>query len=74
VSPDEVGAAPPPQWTWDPSLYAGSAPFYAVERVGYPAEVADLLVAALGLDGSGQLRPLQRADAVGHPGHLALTA
>jgi len=42
-------------WTWDPSLYAGSAPFYAIGRVGYPPELADLLAAALDLDGSGRL-------------------
>ena len=49
----EEGGSPP--WTWDPSLYAGSAGHYAVGRVAYPAEVADVLVAALGLDGSGRL-------------------
>lgn len=52
---DEISAATSSGWTWDPSLYAGSARFYAVGRVGYPAEVADVLVAALGLDGSGRL-------------------
>lgn len=42
-------------WTWDPSLYAGSAPFYVEGRVPYPRAVVDLLVDALGLDGSGRL-------------------
>ena len=55
VSSDEVSAATSPQWTWDPSLYAGSARFYAAGRVGYPIDVADALVAALALDGSGRL-------------------
>jgi len=55
VSSDEVSAATTPGWTWDPSLYAGSAQFYALGRVGYPAEVADVLAAALALDGSGRL-------------------
>jgi len=50
-----LSAATTPGWTWDPSLYAGSAPFYAVGRVGYPAEVADVLLAALALDGFGRL-------------------
>jgi cyclopropane fatty-acyl-phospholipid synthase-like methyltransferase len=36
-------------------LYAGSARFYAVGRVGYPAEIADVLADALQLDGSGRL-------------------
>jgi SAM-dependent methyltransferase len=44
-----------PEWTWDPTLYAGSARFYAAGRVGYPDEVADVLVAALGLDRTGRL-------------------
>ncbi len=42
-------------WCWDPSLYAGSAGYYVRGRVAYPAAVADALVAALGLDGSGCL-------------------
>ena len=42
-------------WEWDPSLYEGSAPFYAVGRVPYPAEVADVLRRELGLDGTGRL-------------------
>lgn len=39
-------------WTWDPSLYAGSARYYAVGRVAYPVRLAEELVAALPLDGS----------------------
>ena len=55
VSSEEISAATSPEWAWDPSLYAGSARFYAAGRVGYPAKVADVLVAALQLDGSGRL-------------------
>ena len=42
-------------WAWDPSLYEGSAPHYAVGRMAYPAALADALRDALGLDGSGRL-------------------
>ena len=42
-------------WTWDPTLYSGSAPFYPVGRVAYPPELAERLAAVLGLDGSGRL-------------------
>ena len=42
-------------WHWDPSLYAGSAPYYTRGRAAYPQDVADLLAAELGLDGSGRL-------------------
>src|SRR5689334_5665985 len=55
VPSEHVSAATSPGWAWDPSLYAGSARFYAVGRVGYPVEVANALVAALELDGSGRL-------------------
>jgi len=55
VSSDQVSAATSPEWKWDSSLYAGSARFYAVGRVGYPDELADVLAAALELDGSGRL-------------------
>lgn len=44
-----------PAWTWDPSLYTGSASYYALGRVAYPDEVAESLVDALDLDGSGRL-------------------
>ena len=42
-------------WTWDPSLYAGSAGFYAVGRAAYPQQLADALADRLRLDGSGRL-------------------
>lgn len=42
-------------WTWDPSLYEGSAPHYAVGRLAYPAGLADALRDELGLDGTGRL-------------------
>jgi SAM-dependent methyltransferase len=43
------------EWEWDETLYAGSAPFYVVGRMPYPAEVADAIRAQLGLDGQGRL-------------------
>jgi SAM-dependent methyltransferase len=52
---DEAGPAEARAWTWDPSLYRGSAGHYAVGRVAYPVEVADVLVTALRLDGSARL-------------------
>ncbi|AXB41812.1 class I SAM-dependent methyltransferase [Amycolatopsis albispora] len=42
-------------WIWDPSLYAGSAEYYARGRISYPVALADALAAELGLDGSGRL-------------------
>ena len=42
-------------WQWDPSLYAGSAAYYAVGRVAYPPELVEALVGELGLDGTGRL-------------------
>ena len=45
----------PDGYAWDASLYAGSAPYYAVGRMPYPAELAEALRLALGLDGSGRL-------------------
>ncbi len=41
-------------WEWDETLYAGSAPFYGVGRMPYPAELADALRSSLGLDGRGR--------------------
>ena len=55
VSSVEPGSEEERRWTWDPSLYAGSASYYTVGRVAYPAEVAHSLVAALELDGSERL-------------------
>jgi SAM-dependent methyltransferase len=40
---------------WDPSLYSGSAAFYARGRIAYPAALAGAFAAELGLDGSGRL-------------------
>ena len=40
---------------WHPSLYAGSARYYAIGRVNYPTELAEALATALELDGSGRL-------------------
>lgn len=48
---DGLGSA----WAWDPSLYSGSAEYYALGRVAYPPQLAVQLVAALRLDGSGIL-------------------
>lgn len=42
-------------WEWDPSLYAGSARYYARGRAAYPPELAAAFAAELGLDGSGRL-------------------
>jgi SAM-dependent methyltransferase len=42
-------------WEWDPSLYAGSAAYYARGRLPYPAELADAVRDALWLDGRGRL-------------------
>jgi SAM-dependent methyltransferase len=50
-----VAAVSEAEWSWDPSLYAGSAAYYARGRVPYPDAVADSLAAALHLDGSGRL-------------------
>jgi SAM-dependent methyltransferase len=40
---------------WDPTLYAGSAEFYARGRMPYPQALADVLRDELGLDGTGRL-------------------
>ncbi|HET8680983.1 MAG TPA: class I SAM-dependent methyltransferase [Micromonosporaceae bacterium] len=42
-------------WQWDESLYAGSAPHYAVGRMPYPASLARAIRDGLGLDGTGRL-------------------
>lgn len=55
VTSEEISAVTSPEWSWDPTLYAGSARFYSVGRVAYPAQLVDVLVDALALDGSGRL-------------------
>lgn len=55
MSTVEPGSEEKRRWTWDPSLYAGSASHDAVGRVAYPIEVAHALVAAPELDGSERL-------------------
>jgi trans-aconitate methyltransferase len=40
---------------WHPSLYAGSARYYAIGCVSYPTALAEALATALELDGSGRL-------------------
>lgn len=55
VPTDKTAADSGPEWTWDPSLYAGSAGYYTVGRAAYPAQLAEVLVDALELDGSGRL-------------------
>jgi SAM-dependent methyltransferase len=42
-------------WEWDPSLYEGSAPYYATGRLPYPEEIAIVLKDELALDGRGRL-------------------
>jgi SAM-dependent methyltransferase len=43
------------EWTWDETLYAGSAEYYAVGRMPYPQALADALRDELALDRSGRL-------------------
>jgi SAM-dependent methyltransferase len=40
---------------WDPSLYSGSAAYYARGRAAYPDALAEAFTAELGLDGTGRL-------------------
>lgn len=42
-------------WEWDPTLYEGSAQFYARGRMPYPQALADALRHELALDGTGRL-------------------
>ncbi|MGH3844388.1 MAG: class I SAM-dependent methyltransferase [Pseudonocardiaceae bacterium] len=51
----KAGSGEERTWTWDPSLYTGSAAHYVVGRVDYPADLIDALVAALGIDDFGRL-------------------
>jgi SAM-dependent methyltransferase len=46
------------EWRWDPSLYQGSASFYARGRVAYPSALVDRLAVHLDLDGRGRLLDL----------------
>ncbi|MGH8995910.1 MAG: class I SAM-dependent methyltransferase [Acidimicrobiales bacterium] len=55
MAAEQVSAASSPGWSWDATLYAGAARHYTAGRVAYPAGVADALVTALGLDGTGTL-------------------
>ena len=54
-------------WSWDPTLFAGSAVHYPRGRVAYPAAMVDGLVRALALDGTGRL-----LDVGCGPGSVAL--
>ena len=42
-------------WSWDETLFAGSAEYYMRGRFGYPQELADALRDELRLDGTGRL-------------------
>lgn len=42
-------------WEWDETLYADSAPHYAVGRMPYPPSLADAIRKELSLDGCGRL-------------------
>ena len=55
MPPEQPELGTDPGWTWDPSLYAGSARYYPVGRVAYPLRIAEELVEAVPLDGSGVL-------------------
>ena len=52
---------------WDPTLYEGSAPYYAQGRLPYPTEMAVAMRDALSLDGTGRL-----IDVGCGPGSVAL--
>lgn len=43
------------EWSWDPTLFAGSAAFYSRGRLPYSDELVSRLVSRLGLDGTGRL-------------------
>ena len=43
------------EFTWDPSLYSGSARFYREGRLPYAPGMADAVARGLGLDGRGRL-------------------
>ncbi len=42
-------------WSWDETLYAGSAPFYSVGRMPYPDGLTEALARELQLDGTQRL-------------------
>jgi len=42
-------------WSWDETLFAGSAPYYERGRLPYAAGLAEALAAALGLGNRGRL-------------------
>lgn len=52
AGPDETGTS---SWSWDPSLYAGSAAFYVQGRVAYPPALTEAVASALDLGGAGRL-------------------
>lgn len=54
-------------WQWDPSLYSGSADYYATGRMPYPPGVIEAIRQTLGLDGTGRL-----LDVGAGPGSLTL--
>ena len=56
-------------WKWDPSLYSGSAGYYARGRAGYPPELAEAFAAELELEPAGSGRLL---DVGCGPGSLTL--
>ena len=43
------------EWRWDPTLFEGTAPHYRKGRLPYAPGIADVVTAALGLDGTGRL-------------------
>jgi 2-polyprenyl-3-methyl-5-hydroxy-6-metoxy-1,4-benzoquinol methylase len=43
------------EWTWDETLFGGSARYYRAGRFPYPAELATAFQEELGLDGRGRL-------------------
>jgi SAM-dependent methyltransferase len=55
MPPEQPEPESDPTWRWDPSLYAGSARYYAVGRLAYPAQLAEQLVKVLPLDRAGVL-------------------
>ena len=46
---------PDQEWSWDETLYAGSAPHYVAGRMPYPPALARAIADAVGLDGRGRL-------------------